>query len=48
MHARHEGVGLTGQRTEQRDAQHAAGLPGRVEYTGGDAGARFRDASEQR
>src|SRR5450631_1484095 len=48
MRARHEGVGLPGQRAEQRDTQHAAGLPGRVEYAGGDAGARFLNASEQR
>jgi len=47
MDARHESAALPGQRAEQRDAEHAAGLPRRVEDAGGDAGARLFDASEQ-
>ena len=38
---------LAGQRAEQGDAQHAAGLPGRVEHAGRDAGALLLDAAEQ-
>ena len=48
MHARHEVASLTGERTEQRDTEHAAGLPGCIEHAGGDARTGPLDAAEQR
>ncbi len=44
----HEVAGMTGERAEQGDPEHAAGLPSCVEDAGGDARARLLDARQQR